>query len=59
MIYFPLRSPQLLNFARVVSTRNAVINGGALTSLTLHAARPRGLGPGEPLMNNAGGRASP
>lgn len=54
MIYFPRRSPQLLNFAQVVSTHNAVISGGALTSSTLNAVRPRGPGPSELLMNNAG-----
>lgn len=54
MIYFPRRSPQLLNFAQVVSTHNPVISGGALTSLTLNAVRPRGPGPSELLINNAG-----
>lgn len=54
MIYFPRRSPQLLNFARVVSTHNAVINVRALTPLTLNAVRPRGPGPSDLLMNNAG-----
>lgn len=51
MIYFPRRSPQLLNFTQAASTHNTVINGGALT---FNALRPRGPGPSELLVNNAG-----